>query len=260
MSDQVQYPDDFVERLQTIWGEGFLSPGGPREVREIVRGLDLAGARVLDIGCGAGGPAIVLAGQLGAAEVVAVDVEAQLLTRAAASARRAGCAERITFQLVEPGPLPFADGAFDLVFSKDALIHVADKGALYAEVLRVLRPGGGFAASDWLGDDHTAASPEWARYRELGHLEVTMATAAETEAVMIAAGLAQVDTRDRNAWYAALARQEVEQIAGPLRDHLVEAVGPRTYAQWLEVKRALADAVAVGALRPTHLRGIAPQG
>ena len=49
-----------------------------------------------------------------------------------------------------PGPLPFADASFDIVFSKDALLHVPDKDALFAEIFRVLKPGGVFAASDWM--------------------------------------------------------------------------------------------------------------
>src|SRR3546814_4532350 len=67
-------------------------------------------------------------------------------------------ADRVDFRLVEPGPLPFAAGRFDAVFSKDALIHIPDKQGLYAEVLRVLRPGGAFAASDWLArsEEHTS--------------------------------------------------------------------------------------------------------
>ncbi len=60
MSDDVQYPDHFVERLHTVWGTGFLSPGGSQEVREIARDIDLADKDILDIGCDTGGPSIVL--------------------------------------------------------------------------------------------------------------------------------------------------------------------------------------------------------
>lgn len=75
---------------------------------------------------------------------------------------------------------------------------------------------------------------------------------------MTAAGFEEVATRDRNAWYADLSRYELQQVEGPLRGQLVEAVGEDIYGHWLQVRRALADAVAVGALRPTHLRGCRP--
>jgi len=258
VDDDLQYPDHFIDRLQILWGEGFLAAGGPEEVKEILRGVELAGKTVLDIGCGTGGPAIVLLRDLGAARVVAIDVEAHLLRHAVKNAEKAGVGSRIAFQLVEPGPLPFEDKSFDVVFSKDALVHIPDKAAIYREVLRVLRPDGVFAASDWLGGENTATAPEWARLCEVGHLKLIMATAAETEATMTAAGFETVSTRDRNAWYAELSCHELSQIEGPLRDKVVKAVDEELYTHWVKVRRALSDALAVGALRPTHLRGHKP--
>ena len=94
------------------------------------------------------------------------------------------------------------------------------------------------AASDWLGGANLTTSQAWQRYRELGHLEFTMATAAETEKLMATAGLVEISSRDRNAWYAELARFEVEQIDGPLRDQLVAAVGAEIHGHWLAVSRS----------------------
>jgi len=51
---ETQYPTDLVDRLENLWGEGFLSPGSLEEVREIVVGIYLSGRSVLDIGCGTG--------------------------------------------------------------------------------------------------------------------------------------------------------------------------------------------------------------
>ncbi len=257
-SQEISYPDDFLDRLEIIWGKGFLSPGGAEEVRKIVSGIDLVGRRILDIGGGAGGPALVLAGELTAGEVISIDVEDGVLARANANKADAEMADRIEFQLVEPGPLPFTDASFDVVFSKDSMIHIPDKPALFAEVLRVLRPGGIFAASDWLGGENTANSPEWARVMELEHLSFTMATAAECEAFMRSAGFEAVTSVDRSEWYSALAAQEVAQIEGPLRTELLAVVSEDIYSHWLSVKRALAASVAAGVLRPTHLRGYKP--
>jgi hypothetical protein len=51
----MQYAKDFTDALQFMWGDGFLSPGGPEEVAEMLAGIDLSGKRVLDIGSGLGG-------------------------------------------------------------------------------------------------------------------------------------------------------------------------------------------------------------
>jgi SAM-dependent methyltransferase len=253
----IQYPENFIERLHLIWGQGFLSPGGPDEVREIVRGIDLSSARVLDIGCGTGGPAIVLAKDTGAT-LVCIDVEPQIIEKAVRLADQAGVAGKIDFQLVEPGPLPFQDASFECVFSKDALIHFSDKTAIYKDILRVLKPGGRFAASDWLSGAGASQDPAFQEYLKLAHLSFAMATAQETAQVMRDAGFVQVETQDRNAWYADLATQEFAAIQGPLREQIIEVAGEVVYDNWVAVRRQQSAATRSGSLRPTHLRGIRP--
>ena len=252
-----QYSDDFIDRLHLIWGSGFLSPGGPQEVAEIVHGLDLRDALVLDIGCGTGGPAIVLASKLGA-RMVCIDVEAPVLERARALAAQAGVQDRIEFKLVEPGPLPFANNTFDVVFSKDSLIHIPDKERLYQDILRILKPGGAFAASDWLSGENAAEDEVMQTFLKLAHLNFAMATAAETADFMRNVGFDRVATKDRNRWYAALSAQEVQEIEGPLRERIIEVCDSETYERWLGIRRALAAAANSGGLRPTHLRGYRP--
>lgn len=79
--DGPHYAQEFIDRLETLWGEGFLSPGGGDEVRQILDGLDLSGKTVLDIGCGTGGAELVLAADLGAGTITAIDVEEEMITR-----------------------------------------------------------------------------------------------------------------------------------------------------------------------------------
>jgi len=51
----MQYNKAFTDALEFMWGKGFLSPGGPEEVADMLRGHDISGTRILDIGSGLGG-------------------------------------------------------------------------------------------------------------------------------------------------------------------------------------------------------------
>ncbi len=109
---------------------------------------------------------LVLVQEHRASRVMGIDVEEQLIEMARARSRRLDLDDRIQYQRVEPGPLPFADASFDVVFSKDAIIHIRDKKALYTEALRVLRPGGLLLESDWLGSEGESISPTMEKWIE----------------------------------------------------------------------------------------------
>ena len=155
-----EYDDTAIRFLEALWGEGYLSPGGPEEVYRVVDGLSLDGKSILDIGCGAGGITLHLVARHGAARATGFDVEKPVIETARRRALRQGLADRVSFVQAPPGPLPFWDTSFDVVFSKDALLHVPDKDALFAEIFRVLKPGGVFAASNWMISHDGEPSPE----------------------------------------------------------------------------------------------------
>ena len=133
----MSYDKTFTDALQFVWGAGFLSPGGAKAVADLLDGQDIAGARVLDIGSGLGGMDLLLVTAHGAGQVVGIDVDPWLVEQARGLAAAQGLGDRVAFQLVEPGALPFEAASFDVVVSKDAMIHIADKAAIYGEVLRV---------------------------------------------------------------------------------------------------------------------------
>jgi SAM-dependent methyltransferase len=254
------YPPEFVTNLEMRWGVGFLSPGGPEEVLEILRGIDIAGKEVLDIGCGTGGPDIVIGKELNPSRIIGVDVEPYLVEKCRENISSAGLANLIDIRLIEVGPLPFADQTFDVVFSKDSLIHVADKSALYAEVLRVLRPGGVFAASDWLRSVNADSLDGYNEWRSLTAHDFSMQTDSETRAEMENAGLADVETCDRNAWYTETAGEEVLMMkSNEWRDTFVQAFDEESYTKKLALRIANARAAECGGLRPSHLFGYRPR-
>ena len=170
------YPLDSILFLEALWGDGFLSPGGPEEVERLLSGLDVEGRTVVDIGSGAGGIPVLLAGRYGAASVIGLDVEATVVAHARAKAERAGLQDRIEIRRVEPGPMPLPDAGVDIVFSKDSIVHIPDKEALAADAFRVLKPDGWFVASDWLISHDGEPSPEMADYLAKEDLDFGMAS------------------------------------------------------------------------------------
>ena len=254
----IEYTDDFVAVIEAMWGEGFLSPGGPEEVARIVEDLDVRGARILDVGCGTGGCDLELIRRHGAGEIVGIDVEPQLLDRARALAESKGLTDRLRFQHVEPGPFPFSEAAFDVVFSKDSMIHIPDKSALYRDVLRVLRPGGYFLGSDWLRGFAGAPSDTMMRWMATADLTFSMATPQATAEALQAAGFAEVEVRNRNRWFQQQSRQDLAQLEGPASEAIKKVWGEDGLRRYIYRTRLRIEIVDSGELSPCHLRSRKP--
>lgn len=135
--------DDFP-RIEEDFGallDESLDPRGPELLYDVVRGLGLARkADVIDVGCGEGRHALRLASELGMT-VTGVDPVAQHVRIAAASAAEQPAADRMRFAYGSAASIPSPDAAFDLVWCRDVMVHVADQSAAYLEMRRVARPG-----------------------------------------------------------------------------------------------------------------------
>ncbi|GAB4372577.1 MAG: 27-O-demethylrifamycin SV methyltransferase [Kiloniellaceae bacterium] len=257
-SGDILYDEHAITFLEELWGDGFLSPGGPEEVARVLEGIDLAGKRVLDIGCGAGGITAALARDYGAAEVVGIDVEEPVCAAARRQAEKSGVAERVRIELVTPGPFPFPDASFDVVFSKDSIIHIPDKAFLAGEAFRVLRPGGWFVASDWLISHDGPPSPEMARYIAQEALDFGMASPARYRAALEGAGFTEVSLRNRNPWYREVARKELDLLQGAGRAKFEAVCGAAEIARQIETWRAMVVVLESGEHCPHHFRARKP--
>ena len=97
--------------LSDIWGDGFMSPGGGEEASLVVKGLDINGAKILDIGSGSGAIAVLLVEKLGAASVIGIDVEEPVCSASSERIKRLGLQNKdFTYTLrllvIELLPLP----------------------------------------------------------------------------------------------------------------------------------------------------------
>ena len=249
-----EYDDAMQTLLQLVWGDGFLSPGGAEEVACLLEGSDISGCAVLDIGCGLGAIDELLVTRHGAASVVGIDIDPALLAQMNERIAGAGLSDRVRSQCVVPGPLPFQDGSFDVVFSKDSLVQIPDKAAVFADVHRVLRSGGRFLASDWLRSRSGPYSPEMLEFFRLEGIAYNMASMAESAAALRQAGFADVLLRDRHGWYLSLAQRELEAMEGPLNRLIIDKIGQQRAEHFIADWRQLVVVLQQGELRPGHLK------
>lgn len=118
----------------------------------VVRVDDPAGVRLLDAGCGRGGPARQFADRGFA--VTGLDLVAYNVARARATTGRG------TFVVGDATALPFADDAFGACAAVDSLVYLPDERAAFEEIARVLEPGGWLAVADLLAREGAGPGAE----------------------------------------------------------------------------------------------------
>ncbi|MCA0432885.1 MAG: methyltransferase domain-containing protein [Proteobacteria bacterium] len=253
------YGQDLIGMLEHVWGDGFLSPGGPEEVARLLAGADIKNKAVLDIGCGAGGIDVLLAKVYGAAYVTGIDVEDTVIANARKRVQEAGVGDRVGFVKVAPGPLPFPPGTFDIVFSKDSIVHIPDKHALMREVSRVLKPGGWFIASDWMIGHDNEPSAQMKAYITAEGLDFGMASPSRYADALSASQFADVSTESRNGWYRERAKEELAAMKGELYDGAVAKFGKAFVDHNITIWSNMLPVLESGEHCPTHIRARKPK-
>ncbi len=178
--------------------------------------------QVLDVGSGSGGPAIFLAREIGC-QVIGVDVDPAGLRTALGLLETAGLDGRVDFQWADAGErLPFEDGSFDAIVCMDAICHMAERGRLFAEWHRVLRPGGRVLFTDPVVLAGPVSKEEFAERSSTGPFEYC--AAGVNERLLAAAGFEWLASEDATAnevdvsgrWHDArqARRDDLERIEG----------------------------------------------
>jgi arsenite methyltransferase len=137
------YPPALLERVPDGSAESFAGVANPFSLGDLA-----PGERVLDLGSGAGTDSLVAVQMVGPeGRVVGVDMTPEMVSKARASAAELG-ASNVDFLESEAEKLPFADASFDVVISNGVIDLIPDKDAVFAELFRVLRPGGRLQIAD----------------------------------------------------------------------------------------------------------------
>ncbi len=140
--------------------------------------------RVLDVGCGIGGPSRYLASRFGC-RMTGLDLTADFIALAGMLAQRTRLADKVTYRQGDALDLPFADASFDLVWSQNAAMNIADRDRLYGEMRRVLTPSGRLALQEIAagpGGEPFYPTP-WASDKSISFLITPDATRAALERI-----------------------------------------------------------------------------
>ena len=126
--------------------EWCLNKNSVRLVLEVIGWCDLAGRRVLDVGCGRGGGISVIKQYFAARSAVGLDLAPAAIKFCRATHRHPD----VTFEVGDAERLPFPDDSFDVVINIESSSTYPDIRAFYQQVFRVLAPGGYFLYTDAL--------------------------------------------------------------------------------------------------------------
>jgi arsenite methyltransferase len=141
-AEDLEYPAELANVPDSA-AESFAGVANPWQLGRLA-----PGERVLDLGSGAGTDSLIAAQMVGdTGRVTGIDMTPKMLARARAAASEMGIGNA-EFVEAEAEQLPFPDASFDVVISNGVIDLIPDKDAVFAELFRVLAPGGRLQIAD----------------------------------------------------------------------------------------------------------------
>jgi phosphoethanolamine N-methyltransferase len=217
--NQGQYTRAGILRYEKVFGQDYVSTGGHATTEDLCSRLGASlkpGARVLDVGSGIGGAAFHLSRKYGA-KVVGVDLAKNMIDIANERTEQYGLGDSVVSILGDVLTTEFPE-KFDIIWSRDALMHVPDKKRLFSHLYGLLNPGGRIVITDY-ARGRTPGSPEFEAY-----ITKTGYSVIEPEQYgdrLREAGFTDVVVDDATAKFVEILRDEVRR----LREQRTDFVG-----------------------------------
>ncbi len=206
--DSSQYLTQSILQYEGIYGEDFVSPGGRTMAVEMVGRLQLAPvSRVLDVGCGLGGSAFVMAGEFGL-QVDGIDLSKNMLEIANRKLRAHGLEQQVRLEWGDCLQLD-RPNSYDAIYSRDVFLHIHDKSRLFSVLKAALRDGGQLLFTDYCCGPKPW-SDDFSDYVE--DREYCLHRIEEYVGLIEQAGFRQVESEDISTRFVDILNSDLERI------------------------------------------------
>ncbi|XP_060903954.1 phosphoethanolamine methyltransferase isoform X1 [Labrus mixtus] len=222
--DNQQYTNRGILRYEKMFGAGYVSTGGPSTTKEFVDMLNLKpGQKVLDVGCGIGGGDFYMAKTFGV-EVLGLDLSDNMVEIAMERA----IAEKlpsVQFEVADATKRVFAEGSFDVIYSRDTILHIDDKLALFKRFHSWLKPGGKLLISDYCCGEKPWTPVFEAYVKQRGYV---LHTHAQYGKFIEEAGFSNVRAEDRTAQFIQVIKTELQRSEA-IKEEFIEEFSEEDY-------------------------------
>jgi len=221
--DSQQYATNSVLRYERIFGKHFVSTGGIETTKNFSTLLNLKpGQTVLDVGCGIGGSAFHMATSYGV-NVHGIDLSKNMIELAQAKLKEEESNftknAKVTFEICDALIKDFKPNSFDVIYSRDAILHIYDKPALFKRFYRWLKPGGTLFISDYCCGPEPHAK-DFITYVE--QRQYHLLTPTQYGDTIRQAGFEKVVARDRTKEFIDILNKELKAFEKIKKDFVKE--------------------------------------
>lgn len=224
--DNQQYSLSGILRYEKVFGRTFVSTGGINTTKAFVSRLGLKPRQmVLDIGCGIGGGDFHMAKEYGV-KVTGIDLSSNMIDIAMARAEEFGMSEEdVQFEIADATKREYQPESFDVIYSRDTILHISDKLALFQKFYKWLKVGGKLFISDYCcsAGDNSDHFKKYVKQRGCDLLSL-----AEYGKVLEKAEFTNVQADDRTDLLVECLESDLNKTE-EMRDEFIKEFSPEDY-------------------------------
>jgi len=241
--DNQQYSTRGILLYEKIFGRTFVSTGGLETTKEFIELLNLQpGQKVLDVGGGIGGSAFYMAKNFGV-HVTSIDLSSNMTQIGLERAQEVGCGpDEVVFEIADATKRDYKAESFDVVYSRDTILHIPDKLALFKRFFKFLRPGGKVLISDYCcsPEEHSEKFKSYVKQRGYNLL-----SPAQYGKVLENAGFVNVNAQDRSAQFVDVLHSEIKKTES-IKDEFIKEFDEAGYKYIVDGWKEKVDRVELG--------------